>query len=64
MTRQKNGVWKLTDSEMNYFVIYAMRAADMYDLEGYKALSKAACEKGREISNTLKNVGYYANCGV
>lgn len=59
MTRQKNGTWKLTDSEMNYFAILAYEASDRYTEIGMNALSKGAEEKAQEIHAILDKAGYY-----
>ncbi len=62
MTRQKNGTWKLTDSEMNLFAIFAFEASERYTALGCTALSKEAAEKQTEIHNILNEAGFYKDC--
>ena len=59
MKRQNNGVWKLTDDEMNKLSIFAYESTKYFDSTGSYGLS----EQAREISNTiyeiLEQAGYY-----
>ena len=59
MTRQKNGIWKLTDSEMNYIALLAGEAEERYEQIGLNALLKEAREIHAEIHNILVKAGYY-----
>lgn len=59
MKRQKNGTWKLTDAEMNYFSILAYEASERYAAIGMNALSKGAEEKAKEIYTVLDEAGHY-----
>lgn len=59
MTRQKNGIWKLTDSEMNLFSMLAQEASEQYAAVGCNALSKDASRRSTEIFNILDKAGYY-----
>lgn len=59
MKRQKNGTWKLTDSEMNYFSILAHEASEQYARLGLNALQEKAKKTGKDIYYTLINAGYY-----
>ena len=62
MTRQKNGIWKLTDAEMNHFAILAFEASERLAQQGCHATSKDAAAKQMEIHNTLEAAGYYKDC--
>ena len=59
MKRQKNGIWKLTDGEMNGFICMMFPAAERYAQMGCPALSKEAVRMRDEIFEMLDNVGYY-----
>lgn len=59
MTRQKNGIWKLTDSEMNYFAILASEAKERYAQLGLNALQGKAKATNLTIYHTLLEAGFY-----
>lgn len=59
MVRLKNGTWKLTDAEMNLLSILAGEAEERYVQIGMYALANNARRVGKEIFDTLDNVGYY-----
>lgn len=59
MTRQKNGIWKLTDAEMNLVSIFAFEAGERYDLQGCHALSEDAYKRSNEIYRILDEAGFY-----
>lgn len=59
MTRQKNGTWKLTDSEMNLFSIVLHESADRRNELGLPATAQYHREKAIEIFEILEKVGYY-----
>ena len=59
MTRQKNGVWKLTDKEMLYFEIYAWKAEEAYRLLGQNAIAETARTTAKTIHSILKESGYF-----
>lgn len=62
MTRQKNGIWKLTDAEMIFFLMLAYEASESYTAIGMNGLSKAAEKQAQEIFNILDEAGYYKDC--
>ena len=49
MTRQKNGIWKLTDEEMEMYLIYASIAYEKYKSDGRYEDAKQAINIGSEI---------------
>ena len=59
MKRQKNGIWKVTDAEMNNFICMMTPASDWYAQVGCHALSRSAMELRQEIYDVLDGVGYY-----
>lgn len=59
MKRQKNGMWKLTDAEMNLISILAYEAGEHYDNIGCYALSDDARKKSDEIYRILDEAGFY-----
>lgn len=59
MTRQKNGIWKLTDAEMNLISILAYEAGEHYDNQRCYALSDDARKKSDEIYRILDEAGFY-----
>ena len=59
MTRQKNGIWKLTDAEMNSFACFCGEASKRYEELNLQALSKEAKETEDAIFNVLDEIGYY-----
>ena len=59
MTRQKNGIWKLTDKEMLMFSIYAAEARNGYRKQGLNAMAEEANDFHNNIYDTLDSVGYY-----
>lgn len=61
MKRQKNGIWKLTDGEMNGLICMMIPAAEWYAQIGCHALSRNAVKTRNEIYEMLEDVGYYAD---
>ena len=59
MIRQKNGTWKLTDSEMNLLSIYAYEAKQRMDSMGCYASAEEALETHNTIYELLEKAGYY-----
>ena len=59
MTRQKNGIWKLTDVEMNLVSIWAQEAAEQYERLGVYALANDARDQGKAIYEALEAAGLY-----
>ena len=59
MTRQKNGIWKLTDADMNYLSMLAYEASERYTAIGMNALAKGAEKQAQEIFSILGKAGYY-----
>ena len=59
MKRQKNGLWKLTDSEMNYLCCLAGEAEQKYRMIGLHALEKEAGRWRHEVYKTLDDNGFY-----
>lgn len=59
MTRQKNGLWKLTDEEMLSFAIYASEAKERYSSLGMEALKTEANKCSEEIHDKLDEIGYF-----
>ena len=59
MTRQKNGIWKLSDEEMNHFACLCAEASKRYAELNLQALSKRAAETEDAIFNVLDEIGYY-----
>lgn len=62
MFRQKNGIWKVTDAEMNDFICMMLPASERYRQLGCPALARNALRVQSEIYATLDGVGYYDNC--
>jgi hypothetical protein len=61
MKRQKNGFWKLTDSEMNNICCIMNVGEERYRELNYPALAESTKELSDEIYNILNSVGYYNN---
>lgn len=59
MKRQKNGIWKLTDAEMNLLCTYVWDARDEFEKKGLIALARQAHRTGCEIYDTLEKTGFY-----
>lgn len=59
MTRQKNGIWKLTDDEMNTFSVFCREAAERYKQLGMPYTQTEASDTANEIFDILDAVGHY-----
>lgn len=58
MKRQKNGIWKLTDDEMNEISIFAKEAARSFG-NLYPGFSQSAKTLGDKIYKILDDAGVY-----
>ena len=59
MKRQNNGIWKLTDEEMNLLSIYAYESTHYFDSTGSHGLSEQAREISNQIYEILEQAGFY-----
>lgn len=60
MTRNNNGVWELSDTEMNVFLRYAFTASDGYG-DKYPTLADEAEQIGDFIYEQLDKAGFYGS---
>ncbi len=59
MKRQNNGIWKLTDEEMDMLSIFAYESSKSFYKAGNDQLSEHAREISDEIYEILEQIGYY-----
>ena len=58
MKRQKNGIWKLTDDEVNHFSILLLEESKRME-EKWPEIAEHRREAAYEIYTTLKAAGYF-----
>lgn len=59
MKRKKNGVWELTDAEMNALAYACGRGAEWLKEHGYEYLEGKLREEFTKITNMLDDAGFY-----